>query len=469
MRHIASNPASFIASFAPRIIILGLFLLQTIFPANLQASLALPNAGNLPVPGTALNFTGAFDPLIFKGMIVHPENPWLFDFILDTGHVRAEEDELKNESLKMIRYFLSALTIPEKEIWVNLSPFEKNRIASANLAETEMGDELLAQDYLLKQLTASLLSPDHPVGKRFWDRVNERTGVSIGNEDRQIESFSKVWIAPERAIVREDNDKVIIIENRLKILLEQDYNAQAHSRSVASSTLDEMAQQTRDAMREIIIPELEREINSGSTFANLRQIFNSMILATWYKQYLRESILGQSYADKALLGGVLTSDPQMNEKIFERYVESYTKGVGDAIREELDPVTKEIVPRRYVLGGIDMESMPRMIVTDNSQQPSMSQYIYIIEAVMGNAPRIRDRIIPAEDSRIAPENALPGQDPVGGFAFSSKDLSTQVVGSGVRRFIPGSAVPLEGLSPVRLLIYKITKDALMSGGPLKGH
>jgi hypothetical protein len=469
MRNRPFNPAALISLFAPKVIFLVLFLLQTIFPVSLQASLALPNAGNLPVPGTALNFTGSFDPLIFKGMIVHPENPWLFDFILNIGHVQPGEDELKDEGLKMIRYFLSALTIPEKEIWVNLSPFEKDRITSANLAETEMGDELLAQDYLLKQLTASLLSPDHPVGKKFWDRVNERTGISLGNEDRQIESFSKVWIAPEKAIVREDNDKVFIIENRLKILLEQDYNAMAHSRSVASSTLDEVAQQTRDAMREIIIPELEREINSGSTFANLRQIFNSMILATWYKQYLRESILGQSYADKALLGGVLTTDPQMNEKIFERYVESYTKGVGDAIREELDPVTKELVPRRYVLGGIDMESMPRLMVTDNSQTPNLPGFIYIVEAVMGNAPRIRERHVPAEDARIAPESALPGQDPVGGFAFSSKDLSTQVVGSGVRRFVPGSAVPLEGLSPVRLLIYKITKDALMSGGPLKGR
>ena len=33
------------------------------------------------------------------------------------------------------------------------------------LGRTEMGRDLLAQDYLLKQLSASLLSPDEPNGQ----------------------------------------------------------------------------------------------------------------------------------------------------------------------------------------------------------------------------------------------------------------------------------------------------------------
>jgi len=31
-------------------------------------------------------------------------------------------DELKDESRKLIKYFLASLTIPEKDLWVNLSP-----------------------------------------------------------------------------------------------------------------------------------------------------------------------------------------------------------------------------------------------------------------------------------------------------------------------------------------------------------
>jgi ABC-type sulfate/molybdate transport systems ATPase subunit len=66
------------------------------------------------------------------------------------------------ESSKLIKYFLASLTIPEKDLWVNLShPYEKDRmIARKNLGQTEMGRDMLAQDYILKQLTASLIYPE---------------------------------------------------------------------------------------------------------------------------------------------------------------------------------------------------------------------------------------------------------------------------------------------------------------------
>jgi len=49
---------------------------------------------------------------------------------------------------------------------------------------------------------------------------------------------------------------------------------------------------TTKIIREIIIPELEREVNEGKHFAQLRQIYNSLILAMWYKRRLKESLLG---------------------------------------------------------------------------------------------------------------------------------------------------------------------------------
>jgi len=58
-------------------------------------------------------------------------------------------------SQTLLNYFLAALALPESEVWVNLSPYEQNRIIPDKLGRTQMGKELLGQDYILKQLAAS--------------------------------------------------------------------------------------------------------------------------------------------------------------------------------------------------------------------------------------------------------------------------------------------------------------------------
>ena len=42
-------------------------------------------------------------------------------------------------------------------------------------------------------------------------------------------------------------------------------------------------------VRDIIVPAIEREVNEGQHFAKLRQIYDAMILATWYKINLKKS------------------------------------------------------------------------------------------------------------------------------------------------------------------------------------
>ena len=82
----------------------------------------------LPEPGVMVPLSPEFNPPILKGIKVHPDNPLRFEFILDSGDSKLSNDALKDESSKLIKYFLASLTIPEKDLWVNLSPYEKDRI-----------------------------------------------------------------------------------------------------------------------------------------------------------------------------------------------------------------------------------------------------------------------------------------------------------------------------------------------------
>src|ERR1700679_2537920 len=125
----------------------------------------------LPAPGTMINLSPAYQPVIIKGLTVHKDNPFLFDFIVDVGQDHLQGPALKKEGEKLIKYFLASLAIPQKDLWVNLSPYEKDRIVPQALGQTEMGRDLLAQDYMLKQITASLIYPEKNLGKEFWDKV----------------------------------------------------------------------------------------------------------------------------------------------------------------------------------------------------------------------------------------------------------------------------------------------------------
>jgi len=309
----------------------------------------------LPAPGVMVSLTPAFNPPILKGIKVHPDNPFRFDFILDRGDSQESSQDLKDESSKLIKYFLATLTIPEKDLWVNLSPYEKNRIVPERFGQTEMGRDLLAEDYMLKQITASLIYPEGEVGKRFWKRIYEVAAKKFGTTNIPVNTFNKVWIVPEKAVVYENAKAgtAYVVESKLKVMLEQDYlSLQKHEGISPPPQIKNTGQLGSQIIREIVIPQLTKEVNEDKNFAQLRQVYNSLILATWYKKKIKDSILEQVYANKNKVAGVNIDDPQEKERIYQRYLQAFKKGVFNYIKEGVDLATQETVPRKYFSGGI---------------------------------------------------------------------------------------------------------------------
>ncbi|MFH1064956.1 MAG: hypothetical protein V1734_00420, partial [Nanoarchaeota archaeon] len=305
---------------------------------------------SLPSPGTMINISPAFSPAMVQGITIYPDNPLKFDFIIHPGDDKLAEDAFEQEAQKLINYFLAALTVPEDEMWVNLSPYEKERIIAEGLSDTEMGRDMLAQDYILKQLTATLLSPEEEIGEEFWKRVYARAKDDHGIAEVPVNTFNKIWIVPESADIYVNGNHAFVVRNHLKVMLEEDYLAlEANSYGLTS---DPSANMQSEIMRDIIIPEIEKEVNEGRNFAPLRQMFNAIILANWYKQALKESFLGQVYVDKNKTQGIDLEDKDVKYKIYDRYVEAFEKGVYNYVKEEYDEVTQEIIPRKYFSGGI---------------------------------------------------------------------------------------------------------------------
>lgn len=311
-------------------------------------------AVKLPSPGTRLKEGAFHEPACLIGLQLPSDDPFHFEFILDKGHGSRDSDRLKEVSEKLIKYFLTALTIPEEDLWVNLSPYEKDRIASFDLAKTMMGRDLLAQDYLLKQLTASLVYPEEDLGRKFWKKVYQQAGVS---KEIPVESFNKVWILPDKAIVHEDvsSGTVYIVQATLKVMLRED--ELAFSKNKNGALIKEASSQSTDQLiRDIVLPVLTREVNEGEHFAVLRQVYHSLILANWYKKRLRQSILAKLYNDQKKIAGVDLKDPSAIAEIYRQYVEAFKKGAYNYIKEEQDELTHLQTARRYFAGGLVMKT-----------------------------------------------------------------------------------------------------------------
>jgi len=159
---------------------------------------AMADDFRLPAPGVMVDLSPEFNPPMLKAIKVHPENPFKFEFILDKGDSRISNSALKEESSRLIKYFLASLTIPEKDLWVNLSPYEKDRIIPHSFGLTEMGRDLLAEDYMLKQITASLIYPEGDTGRKFWKRIYEESQKRYGTTNIPVNTFNKVWIVPQK-------------------------------------------------------------------------------------------------------------------------------------------------------------------------------------------------------------------------------------------------------------------------------
>jgi hypothetical protein len=334
----------------------------------------------LPSPGEMVHLSAAFQPPVLKGIKVHPENPFQFDFIMDKGDSPLSDQALKDESNKLIKYFLASLTVPEGDLWVNLSPYEKNRIIPQSFGRTEMGRDLLAQDYLLKQIASSLIYPESELGKQFWNKVYAEAAKKFGSTDIAVNTFNKVWIVPDVAKVYENkkNATAYVVESHLKVMLEEDYLASEKNNS-AKQKKEEIGSQT---LKEIVIPQLEKEINEGQNFAQLRQVYNSLILAAWYKKKIKQSLLTAVYKDQNKVAGIDDATPKDQQQIYEQYLKAFKKGAYNFIKEETDFATGKIIPRKYFSGGFSGNVSEAMTVTDTMEHVLNNKVSYIVSMTL---------------------------------------------------------------------------------------
>lgn len=325
----------------------GVFLMSVYLSDILRVNRSQAAILQLPEPTQAVLLSKTYDQALLKGIRIDPTNPLNLTFYIDSAD---EKTVSRQTAEKLVNYFLAALTVPQSEIWVNLSPYEHTRIVSDTLGITDLGKDLLSQDYILKQLSASITDPKTDLGQQYWSTVKKNINDALGDSS-QITGFNKIWIVPNEAKVNEKDGLALITKSSLKAMLENDYVALNKTNVLTDS--DSADKVVTDVLRNCILDKIDHDVNTGKNFSTLRQMYSALILAKWFKKKFNDSFYAY-YLDQNKVSGIELSDKQIKDKIYKLYVKAFEKGVYNFIRTEKTPSDK-VNKRRYFSGGFDVE------------------------------------------------------------------------------------------------------------------
>ena len=177
---------------------------------------------------------------------------------------------------------------------------------------------------------------------------------------------------PGEVIIRESEDSSYIYKANLKVMLEEDY-LKSPGRQVTKSPengsgylfqdprMKELNKYSTQLIRELILPKLTQEINTSKKYAQLRQVFFSLILSRWFKDKFRGKP-GQysNLIDSHNLDNLTSKEPWSKDHYFNEYKKSFQQGEYN-LKEQITTPTGQLI-RSYVSGGTDMTGSSKPLI-----------------------------------------------------------------------------------------------------------
>lgn len=283
------------------------------------------------------------------------KNQSLIEFYFDRGENSVNDVELNAKFQELVRYVFAGIILPNEDFWVNLSPNEPDRIMEETLANTELGKEMLFQDYILKQYVSSLLSPETEIGQEYWTIYNRLQAMhkSVPNLS------SKVFIKPKLAQVEIENDEIYITSSELNVDL-----------NIFEATSQNYSNELLNFYKTKLLPAITKEVNNGEYFKSTRQLYNALILSKVIKEDYKNKGILKYVIDSKKIEPVRTKYSDIKEELYEHYLKSYNEGPVNFTKKVIDPVSGRKVKRHYFSGGQIFIDIP--LEKKNSISSSMS-------------------------------------------------------------------------------------------------
>ncbi|MCX5700457.1 MAG: hypothetical protein NTZ63_02810 [Candidatus Omnitrophica bacterium] len=317
-----------------------------------------------------------------------------FQLLLDRGDTQAPaKKEIEDSTKTLLKYFFIGLTLPNDVFWVNLRPDSPDDIIDSRLAKTDIGRIFLEADLQLKKDTANFTNPNTPVGKEYWDKLYKKAGELFGSENVTIPTLTRPWIVADEIIIREAEANAYIYKATLKVMLEQDYLKNSATYNFDDPRLKKLNEYSSQLIRELVIPNLNKEINNSKRYAALRQVYYSLILAQWFKDRQRnQSGPYSKLIDSGRLSGLVLTEKYSKDSYFKAYQESFKNGEYN-VKEPRQGLYGQVV-RSYFSGGMNLENLNR------TQGQTLANSPIVIAALVNSGRNISANVEMAGDFQV---------------------------------------------------------------------
>ncbi|MFD9288623.1 hypothetical protein ACFWBV_10005 [Streptomyces sp. NPDC060030] len=194
------------------------------------------------------------------------------------------------------------------------------------------------------------MDPETDLGEQFWASLPKVNG-------RPCFTGIRNWIEPKTASVREQDGGIYILDAPLRLKsTPQDFDTDPGGEQICDPTEAErdQAQQVIDRM---IVPEVEKTINTAPQYADLRSVYTARVAA----EYIRQQDAGSATDYHDVINGNDVSkwplraphqDWDKNE-LFQEYRKIFLDG-----EFQYDVDTDEGV-MVYIVGGVDFSKQPK--------------------------------------------------------------------------------------------------------------
>jgi len=274
-----------------------------------------------------------------------------FKLLLDKGDLKnPNNSDLERTSKDLLKYFFVGISLPNDTFWVNLRPDSPDNIIDPLLAQTDVGRIMLEADLELKKDTARATSPETPEGREYWNKLYQKAEELFGSQNVTIPTLTRPWIVPDEIIIRESTDSAYIYKATLKVMLEQDYLKDDAVYNFKDERLKQLNEYSSQLIRETIIPNLNKQINTSKKYAALRQVYYSLILSQWFKArfYGKEGTYSRTI-DRKDLTNISSKDSWTKDTYFKAYQKSFKDGEYN-VQEPVSTPFGQVI-RSYFSGG----------------------------------------------------------------------------------------------------------------------
>ena len=272
------------------------------------------NGGN----SGGVNFSHVDLTAISTNLTVTPSGQYgFFNYVLrgEKEKTGTAKIDVRNSSALAYNTFFVGLFMPNNLFWVNLNPWEPNRLLGDGLEKTDAGRVMLEADLQMKKDFAKYENPcESDVGSQFWKKLDEKSDQLTQTikkkypndfNEKDIITFSTVsrnWIIPDKINAQGAGDTIYIESAPLTVESEPVYD---HSQYEVKDRLaimfsqpvkDDLATAAKDYGKysmeledEMIRPLVVHDINTANEYSDLRTVYYSLVLAQWYKNKFQSS------------------------------------------------------------------------------------------------------------------------------------------------------------------------------------